>query len=89
MCNPVMRQKPAGRTALQRGLQPVELLKSHKRQKKGFRRTQPVPFGKCFLHSLRAQSLYLAQFRMLSQGQDYKTENDRTSQPNWYFLRFV
>lgn len=54
MCNSVMRQTPAGGMALRSGLQPVELLRSHKRGKKGFTRTQPVPFGKCFLHSLKS-----------------------------------
>lgn len=54
MCNSVMRRTPAGGTAPQSGLQPVELLRSHKRGKKGFTRTQPVPFGTCFLHSLKS-----------------------------------
>lgn len=56
MCSSVMRQTPAGRTALQSGLQPVELLRSHKIGKKGFTK-EPVPFGKCFLHSLKSYKI--------------------------------
>jgi len=77
MCSSVMRQTPAGGTALQSRLQPVGLLRSHKRGKRGFTRTRLVPFGKCFLHSLKSYKVCIL-YGFLCLARDKITEQKMT-----------